>query len=204
MHFTNYQRDKNVYSNFCLRNNFWINVLAQWILYKLQKNHSIRQVSGLFHCKKDTPMASASYKENPQVDSISLAKVQTLGRAIHGPTPVYGGTLEDILGPLVHTNFARKRYGPMALKVLWKFQSWPVLVHRLLFPETYYKENVPENYFLNISARMYHSTGKHYLPDPYCFVIISSKAQWAGGQTLGADFWEGNATKHVSVKERCF
>ena len=35
---------------------------------------------------------------------------------------------------LVHMNFPRKRYGPMALKVLWKFRSWPVLVHRVLFP----------------------------------------------------------------------
>ena len=35
---------------------------------------------------------------------------------------------------LVHMNFPRNLYGPMALKVLWKFRSWPVLVHRLLFP----------------------------------------------------------------------
>ena len=35
---------------------------------------------------------------------------------------------------LVHMNFPRKRYGPMALKVLWKFRSWPVSVHRVLFP----------------------------------------------------------------------
>ena len=60
-----------------------------------------------------------------------------------------GGTLEELSGPLVHTNFPRKRYGPMigpcefpyrilyvpmALKVLWKFQSWLVLVHRVVFP----------------------------------------------------------------------
>ena len=32
---------------------------------------------------------------------------------------------------LVHMNFPRNWYGPMALKVLCKFQSWPVLVHRL-------------------------------------------------------------------------
>ena len=32
---------------------------------------------------------------------------------------------------LVHMNFPRNLYGPMALKVLWKFRSWPVLVHRL-------------------------------------------------------------------------
>ena len=45
-----------------------------------------------------------------------------------------GGNFWKLSGPLVHTNFPRKRYGPMALKVLWKFRSWPVLVHRVLFP----------------------------------------------------------------------
>ena len=38
---------------------------------------------------------------------------------------------------LVHMNFPRNLYGPMALKVLWKFQSWPVLVHRVLFPASW-------------------------------------------------------------------
>ena len=36
-----------------------------------------------------------------------------LGRGIHGPLPVQGETLEKLSGPLVHTNFPRKRYGPM-------------------------------------------------------------------------------------------
>ena len=36
-----------------------------------------------------------------------------LGRAIHGPIPVKTETLEELSGPLVHTNFPRKRYGPM-------------------------------------------------------------------------------------------
>ena len=36
-----------------------------------------------------------------------------LGRAIHGPMPVLGGTLEELSGPLVHTNFPSKRYGLM-------------------------------------------------------------------------------------------
>ena len=36
-----------------------------------------------------------------------------LGRAIHGAMPVQGETLEELSGPLVHTNFPRKRYGPI-------------------------------------------------------------------------------------------
>ena len=36
-----------------------------------------------------------------------------LGSAIHGPTPVQGETLEELPGRLVHTDFTRKRYGPM-------------------------------------------------------------------------------------------
>ena len=36
---------------------------------------------------------------------------------------------------LVHMNFPRNWRGPMALKVLWKFQSRPALVHRVLFPD---------------------------------------------------------------------
>ena len=42
-----------------------------------------------------------------------------------GPIPVQGETLEELSGPLVHTNFARKRYGPMIgpyefpLKFVW-------------------------------------------------------------------------------------
>ena len=36
---------------------------------------------------------------------------------------------------LVHMNFPRNSYGPMSLKVLWKFQSSPALVHRVLFPD---------------------------------------------------------------------
>ena len=36
-----------------------------------------------------------------------------LGKAIHGPMPVLGETFEELSGPLVHTNFPRKRYGPM-------------------------------------------------------------------------------------------
>ena len=31
-----------------------------------------------------------------------------LGRAIHGPIPVQGETLEELSGPLVHMNFPRK------------------------------------------------------------------------------------------------
>ena len=43
---------------------------------------------------------------------------------------------------LLHMNFPRNWYGPMALKVLWKFQSWPASVHRVLFPENLFLINV--------------------------------------------------------------
>ena len=39
---------------------------------------------------------------------------------------------------LVHMSFPRNSYGLMALKVLWKFQSWPVLVHRVLLPASFH------------------------------------------------------------------
>ena len=45
--------------------------------------------------------------------AISFENMLLLGRAIHGPMPVHGQTLEALSGPLVHTNFARKSSGPM-------------------------------------------------------------------------------------------
>ena len=45
-------------------------------------------------------------------NSFILAYIK-LGIAIHGPIPVSGETFEELSGPLVHTNFARKRYGPV-------------------------------------------------------------------------------------------
>ena len=42
-----------------------------------------------------------------------LVRPPKLGIAIHGPMPVQGETFEELSGPLVHTNFVRKRYGPM-------------------------------------------------------------------------------------------
>ena len=44
---------------------------------------------------------------------------------------------------LVHMNFPPNLYGPMALKVLWKFQSRPVLVHRVLFSENNCSKSTP-------------------------------------------------------------
>ena len=42
-----------------------------------------------------------------------MERTPLLGRAIHGPIPVGGETFEELSGPLVHTNFPTKRYGPM-------------------------------------------------------------------------------------------
>ena len=42
-----------------------------------------------------------------------IVYVSNLGRAIHGQMPVQGETLEELSGPVVHTNFPRKSYGPM-------------------------------------------------------------------------------------------
>ena len=62
------------------------------------------------------PLRRAPYREEA-FGRISLRtsvqKLQSLGRAIRGPMPVYGETFEELSGPLVHTNFPRKRHGPM-------------------------------------------------------------------------------------------
>ena len=78
-----------------------------------------------------------------------FSESQKLGRAIHGPIPVSGETLDKLSGPLVHTDFPWKQgtkglvhtdfpwnsYGPMAPKSLWKFWSKLASVHRVLLWE---------------------------------------------------------------------
>ena len=52
-------------------------------------------------------------KMPPKCPKVVFSVRILLGRATHGPMPAQGETLEELSGPLVHTNFPRKRYGPM-------------------------------------------------------------------------------------------
>ena len=68
-----------------------------------------------------------------------------LGIAIHGPIPVQGETSEELSGPLVHTNFPRRRHGRGALQRAWKgaISGWtsPQSSGRKFLPEVCVKIN---------------------------------------------------------------
>ena len=76
---------------------------ASWICSRTASRKSLKESN---HKIPRTPFQESSRET-------SVRFVSSLGRAIHGPIPVQGETLEELSGPLVHTNFPRKRYGPM-------------------------------------------------------------------------------------------
>ena len=73
------------------------------------KSYHVCGCHGFFGPDKQNSLAGAQFWHSGARFAL---KMTILGRAIHGPMPVQGETLEELSGPLVHTSFPWKRYGP--------------------------------------------------------------------------------------------
>ena len=65
--------------------------------------------------QKSPPFFNAKFpgKHEKNIHKILLESRQSKDLSVYGLMPVQGEAFEELSGPLVHTNFPRKRYGPI-------------------------------------------------------------------------------------------